>query len=111
MKFIKEKVKSEVVHSVALVLAAVAVCVLLSFPVSALVKTASASPRSGGETSGLVTGDEYCSREFASLKEADSYFHWESYERLSRPIVRYGISYNYYYELSSGARVYFSVAE
>lgn len=111
MKFISNKVKSECIHSVALVLAAVAVCVLLSFPVSALVKTASASPRSGGETSGLVTGDQYCSRTFASLEEADSYFHWESYERLSRPIVRYGISYNYYYEFSDGSRVYFSVAE
>ena len=105
MKFIRNKAKSECIHSVALVLAAVAVCVLLSFPVSTLVKTASASPRSGGETSGLVAGDEYCSREFASLEEA------ESYQRLSRPIVRYGISYNYYYEFSGGSRVYFSVAE
>ena len=97
MKFIRNKAKSECIHSVA--------------PVSTLVKTASASPRGGGETSGLVTGDEYCSRTFASLEEADSYFRWGSYQRLSRPIVRYGISYNYYYEFSGGSRVYFSVAE
>ena len=110
MKFIKEKVKSEFVHSVALVLAAVAVCVLLSFPVSALVKTASASPRSGGETTGAVTVNEEFGRgDWESLDQAAAYYGWDKYYTLSTPIYRNGYCYQYYYVFSDGSRMYFGV--
>lgn len=109
MKFIRNKVKSECIHSVALVLAAVAACVLLSFPVSALVKTASASPRSGGETTGAVTVNEQFGRgDWESFEQAAAY-GWDRYYTLSTPIYHNGCYYQYYYIFSDGSRMYFGV--
>ncbi len=109
MKFIRNKVKSECIHSVALVLAAVAVCVLLSFPVSALVKTASTSPRSGGETSTYVsTEDIFYPSQFDSYEEAQKRFGMNC-QLLNFPIRYNGIDYQYYVLYSDGSRVYFSV--